>query len=176
MLSVDIAKAFDTVAWPYLLDMLRARGFGSRWCNWMAMLLSSSTSKILLNGETGAAINHRRDLRQGDPLSPLLFILAMEPLPRLFELATDAGALSPITDARATLRVSLFPDDAMLFLSLASDQLATVKEILEGFSSVTGLAINYSKSAAIPIRCEGLDVPSIISHWARRCNTYLASI
>lgn len=84
----------------------------------MVKPLSSSSCRVLLNGETYNPIRHRLGLRsQGDPLSPLLFILAMEPLPRLFELANEVGALSPIFDSRVSLRVSLFTDNAMLFLN-----------------------------------------------------------
>jgi hypothetical protein len=65
--KVDISKAFDSVSWPYLLEVLQSFGFGSRWRNWVSNLLSSSSSKILLNGSPGEEIKHFRALRQGDP-------------------------------------------------------------------------------------------------------------
>ncbi|KAK1668638.1 hypothetical protein QYE76_056797 [Lolium multiflorum] len=116
-LKLDVAWAFDSVSWPYLLDMLRARGFSDRWRDWIAMMLATSSSRVILNGEVGPRFLHRRGLRQGDPLSPLLFILAIEPLHRLFDIATVAGLLSPLRGRKARLRCSLYADDAAVFLN-----------------------------------------------------------
>lgn len=78
MLKLDMARAFDSAAWPYLMDILRAKGFGPRWRVWIAIILSLASSRILLNGALGPQIWHGRGLRQGDALSPMIFILAMD--------------------------------------------------------------------------------------------------
>lgn len=78
MLKIDIAKAFDFVSWPFLLEVLQQMGFGARWRDWMAAILCTASTKILLNGSPGRRICHARGLRQGDPLSPMLFVLVME--------------------------------------------------------------------------------------------------
>ena len=119
-------------------------------------------SRVLFNGEVGASIQHRRGLRQGDPLSPLLFILAMEPLPRLFEMATDAGILSPIAAGSTSIRCSLYADDVALFIKPLSEELLAAKAILESFGHATGLVVNLSKSSAIPVRCGGIDLASLL--------------
>jgi hypothetical protein len=66
LLKLDISKAFDTVAWPFLLELMRAWDFGQRWCDWIALLISTASTRILLNGQLGEMIWHRRGLRQGD--------------------------------------------------------------------------------------------------------------
>lgn len=116
-LKLDIAKAFDSVRWDYLMEVLEQMGFGWRWREWITMLLSSGSTAVMLNGARGRWYKHFRGLRQGDPLSPMLFILAMEPLQRLLQLATDDGMLSPINHRAAVLRVSLYADDAAVFVN-----------------------------------------------------------
>lgn len=95
-IKLDITKAFDSVRWDYLLSLLQHMGFPPRWCGWLAAALSSSSSSVLLNGIPLPPIQHGRGLRQGDPLSPLLFILAFDPLHRLLQIATDKGHLTKL--------------------------------------------------------------------------------
>jgi hypothetical protein len=99
LLKIDLARAFDSVAWVFLLDVLRHLGFELRWRNWLSNILSTSSTRILLNGKPGRRICHARGLRQGDPLSPMLFVLVMEVLNRLLCWIEINGFLTPI-DAR----------------------------------------------------------------------------
>ena len=93
-MKLDIHEAFDTVNWRYLLEILQALGFGPRWREWISILLRTSTSTALLNGRQGPTFSHARGVRQGDPLSSMLFILAMGPLQRLLDLATQHEILT----------------------------------------------------------------------------------
>jgi hypothetical protein len=162
-LKLDLAKAFDSVRWDYLMEVLTAMGFGfTRWRAWVTTLLATATSAVFLNGDRGDWFKHRRGLRHGDPLSPLLFIIAMELLQRMLDQATSAGLLSPIQHKTAKLRISLYADDAAIFLNPIKEEVATVFDILSTFGHASGLVTNPGKSAAFPIRCEELDVRDIM--------------
>jgi hypothetical protein len=80
LLKLDITKAFDSMRWEYLLEAMEQVGFGQRWRDMMALIWSSASSRIMVNGEPGKPIKQAKGLRQGDPMSPKLFILAMDPL------------------------------------------------------------------------------------------------
>ena len=75
LLKLDIRKAFDSVSWPFMLEVLRNLGFGPIWCDIINGLLASSSNRVILNGNPGEIIKCLRGSRQGDPLSPMLFIL-----------------------------------------------------------------------------------------------------
>jgi hypothetical protein len=102
--KLDISKAFDSLDWVYLLDVLRALGFTQKWRNWIATILGSS-SKIIINGQQTYATKHMRGERQGDPLSPFLFVLAMDPLQRMIEMAADVELLGRVLPKEANYNV-----------------------------------------------------------------------
>ncbi|XP_078149481.1 secreted RxLR effector protein 78-like [Carex rostrata] len=87
LVKIDFAKAFDSVEWVFLFRVLAARGFSQRWMNWVSQILKSASSRVVINGEVSAFFQHRRGLRQGDPLSPLLFNLAVDVLQKMVRVA-----------------------------------------------------------------------------------------
>ncbi|WVZ91565.1 hypothetical protein U9M48_037717 [Paspalum notatum var. saurae] len=161
-LKLDIQKAFDTVNWGYLLEVLQTMGFGPRWREWISILFGSATSRALLNGRQGTTIQHMRGVRQGDPLSPMLFILAIDPLQRILDLATRHGILSPLPLTAAKLRTSLYADDAAIFINPFKEEFLAVKNILHAFGCASGLFTNFEKSSIHSIRCEGIDLDHVL--------------
>jgi hypothetical protein len=110
----DIRKAFDSISWEYILDLLQWRGFPPRFRNWITVLFSTTSSHMLLNGIAGEPIVHGRGLRQGDLLLPLLFIIAIDPINQILEGATLHGLLHKLR-GKSILRTSLYADDAAVF-------------------------------------------------------------
>lgn len=116
LLKLDIVGPFDNVRWSYLLELMSRLGFGQSWCDLIALLWSSASSRILVIGELGLHFHQKRGLRQGDPLSPMLFIIAIAALHWLFAKACSVGALTNLR-LPPQLRASLYADDAALFVS-----------------------------------------------------------
>jgi len=115
-------------------------------------MLGTSTSRVLINGQPSKEIRHARGLRQGDPLSPLLFILASDPLQCIIEVAANRGILIPILPKVANLRCSLYADNVAIFADPSSLELEHLHRILAFFGDCSGLKINISKTEIFPIR------------------------
>ena len=139
-------------------------GFSTKWRDWIASLLGTTSSKILINGELTQGIRHARGSRQGDPLSPLLFILAIDPLQRIIETAAQRGILKPILPKAANLRCSLYADDA-IFAYPANTELDNLLRILNFFGDCSGLKINISKTEIFPIRMDSVAVSHLLQNF-----------
>jgi hypothetical protein len=129
-------------------------GFGQVWRDIISWLFSSASTQVLLNGIPGDIICHRRGLQQGDPLSPILFILAMDVLGYLISKAENEGVLKPLAPRTLKHRVSFHVDDVVLFLQPVAEDINLVLDILQLSREASGLCNNVQKSSVYPIRCD----------------------
>ena len=164
-IKLDISKAFDSIGWSFLLEVLEKLGFSRKWRDWIAALLGTASSKVLVNGQPTKEIRHARGLRQGDPLSPLLFILAIDPLQRIIKVAAQRGVLNPVLLKAANLRCSLYVDDTTIFADPSSRELEHLYNISTIFGECSGLKINISKTELFPIRTDNATVEQLIQNF-----------
>ena len=139
-LKIDMEKAYDRLEWNFLLNVLKCFGFPSMWIQWVMQCVTTPSFFILINGSPYGFFRLERGICQGNPLSPFLFILAVEVLARLinreasqhkikgFKLAPD---LMPITHLQ-------FANDLFIFAQADDENMERIKVILETYSSWFG--------------------------------------
>jgi len=152
--KLDIEKAYDHVNWDFLLYMLSRCGFGDRWCSWIAHCISSVRFSVLVNGTPSGFFSSSRSLRHGDPLSPLLFVIVMEALSKLFSVTVQRGFLSGFfvgSGSNGVINIShlLFADNTLVFCGANPDHLHYLRMLLLSFEAVSGLKINLDKSVLV---------------------------
>lgn len=146
MLKVDIKKAFDSVSWNFILDMLEAMGFSSKFIGWIAACITTPKFSISVHGSLEGYFKGEKGIRQGDPLSPFLFVIVMEMLSALLDTAVINGVFRFHPKCkRLNLTHLCFADDLLIFVRGDIDSIEGVQNILNFFYNFSGLKINPSK-------------------------------
>ena len=147
MLKLDFHKAFDCVSWSFLDWILIQMNFPPQWRMWISSCVSSAEACVLLNGSPSHPFKLQRGLRQGDPLSPFLFVLVVEVLNLMIEKATSMQHWSGISVCNngPILTHLQFADDTILFTSQGMESLLNIKKTLILFQLASGLQINFHK-------------------------------
>ena len=114
-LKLDMSKAYGHVEWPFLEEVMRKMGFNERWINLMMVCVKSVTYTILVNGEPYGMIQPTKGIRQGDPLSPFLFLLCTKGLNGLIKKADVEGEIHGFSLCRKGPKLThlLFANDRM---------------------------------------------------------------
>jgi len=147
-LKIDITKAFDTLEWPFLLKVLKTFGFNDIFCNWIHVILNLAFLSVAVNGKAHGYFNCTREVRQGYPLSLLLFCLAEDVLSRSITKLVAEGKLDLIKGTMHILVPShtFYADDLMIFCKGKMSGLNNLKDLFHRYALNSGQVINYSKS------------------------------
>lgn len=147
ILKLDILKAYDLVDRQFLVEVLERFGLNWRWINWVKSCISTPTFLVLVNGASHGFFAASRGLRQGDPLSPFLFIIIAEALRSINQLKengrwkgmTITMGLDPITHQQ-------FADDTILFVTACRTKARVIGSFLDSYCKASGQRINWRKS------------------------------
>ncbi|KAM0931418.1 hypothetical protein ACQ4PT_000437 [Festuca glaucescens] len=153
----NILKALAPPLLKEIEEVLRHLGFGVLFLKWVAILLNTANTKVVVNGEPGGRILHARGLRQGEPTSPMLFVIGMEVLTKIMLKAVDEGLFDNLAGISPIQRISVYADDVVLFFRPVETELQAIKQILQIFGEASGLHINYRKTTTTVIRGEALE-------------------
>ncbi|KAL2251949.1 UNVERIFIED_CONTAM: hypothetical protein Sindi_2317200 [Sesamum indicum] len=150
-LKVDIRKAYDTVEWDFMIAMMELFGFPSTFSKWIEACVTTPSFSIVLNGKPHGFFKGAKGLRQGDPLSPYLFVLVMEVLHLGFLQLIDQNEVFSFRWKCDTARVLQlgFVDDLLLLCRADMDSIRVFKTGLDRFADWSGLRLNLQKSHLI---------------------------
>ena len=148
IIKLDMMKAYDRVCWKFLFQVFLRMGFSKGWCKWIKACISGAWFSVIVNGKAAGFFSSTQGVRQGDPLSPALFIIMAEAFSRTINhqhgMGKWKGAAIPGTNISVTH--SLFADDTLLFGASNIQEARQIKSTLHLYSVVSGQTINEQKS------------------------------
>ncbi|CAM8950720.1 unnamed protein product [Rhodiola kirilowii] len=147
-LKVDMSKAYDRVEWPFLEQLLCRMGFAADWIKRVMTCVSTVSYQIKVNGDISTVIMPKRGLRQGDPLSPYLFLFCTEWLKAKIMEAVSRKNITGISVCRKAPVIShlFFADDSIFYLKAEREEAENLQYILRLYEKIAGQKINYEKS------------------------------
>ncbi|GAU35629.1 hypothetical protein TSUD_30470, partial [Trifolium subterraneum] len=154
LFKVDFEKAYDSVDWVYLDEVMGKMYFPTLWRKWIKECVCTATASVLVNGNSTEEFPLERGLRQGDPLSPFLFLLAAEGLHVLMEAMVDrhllegyrVGECDPVSVSHLQ-----FADDTLLLGVKSWANVRALRVVLVLFETMSDLKVNFSKSMLVGV-------------------------
>ncbi|XP_058760550.1 uncharacterized protein LOC131633894 [Vicia villosa] len=147
-MKIDITKAFNSISWQFILKTLNSFGFCSIFCNWISTILHSATLSINFNGKLAGYFSCSNGVRQGDPLSPLLFCLAQEVLSRNITSLVSSNQCNRIQASRNCFVDShtMYADDIMIFCRGDQKSVSNISNLLNSYAEHSGQYCSKHKS------------------------------
>lgn len=147
--KTDMSKTYDRLEWSFVTTVLERFGFHPKWVNWILQCISSVSYSFLINGAAQGSVIPQRGIRQGDPLSPYIFILCGEVLSGLCKRSQDNGQLSGVRVSRGSPRINhlFFTDDTIFFSKTKPSCCEALRDILRKYEEASGQIINANKSS-----------------------------
>lgn len=147
--KLDTSKAYNRVEWAFLEKMMRKMGFAEQWIKMIMNCVSTVSYSVLINGQPMGQFFPTRGLRQGDPLSPYLFLLCVEGLSALMQTAEREGRISGVPIAVGGTRLShlFFADDSPLFCRANPMEWSTIPDLLNLYERASGQQLNAAKTS-----------------------------
>ena len=147
-LKLDMSKAYDRVEWGFLKQIMVRMGFHDKWISLIMECISTVSYSLLINGEPTGHIIPSRGLRQGDPISPYLFLLCAEGLNGLIRKATLQGDIHGVSLCPRGLKITnlFFADDSLLFCRASLTECHKIQEILATYEKASGQQLNRAKT------------------------------
>lgn len=148
-LKLDMSKAYDRVEWGFLVQIMLKMGFPSALVELIYRCISSVTYAFQINNHLVGQLSPQRGIRQGDPLSPYLFVLCSQGLSAMLNRYVEQRLFQGITIARGAPTIShlFFADDSLVFFRATGADSHQVKACLQHYEKATGQIINFEKSA-----------------------------
>ena len=145
--KVDLEKAYNRLEWSFVYNVLQAFHFPSNIINLIMSYISNTSLSVLVNGSTLDPIRPSRGIRQGDPISPYLFILCMEYLGFLIEKKCSNGSWCSLKASHGNIKIShlFFADDLILFAKATNEIGDVISEVLNDFCLESGQKISFTK-------------------------------
>lgn len=148
-LKIDISKAYDRLEWGFIQNMMNKFGFSQQWIEMVMYFIRSVKYSFIHNGEVFGNLSPERGIRQGDPISPYIYIMCVEGLSAMIRRHEEVGLINECRIAREAPRIPhlLFADDCYLFFTATKVEAQIMKGVLQRYANILGQVINYNKSA-----------------------------
>ena len=154
-LKLDMKKAYDRVEWSFLEKVMYKLGFSSGWIEKIMCCLESVSFAFKINGKVSGSVIPSRGLRQGDPISPYLFLMVADAFSGLISKAATAQQIHGAKICNGAPRVShlFFADDSILFAKATVRECSVISDIIRKYERASGQSVNLDKTNVVFSKC-----------------------